>query len=94
MEEWFLLLSADDIDTLLAFVSACIAAVLLFRYGSNSCKVSKTNTNFNKTPKLVKANINPNVIETYPVQPMNNILHTRCISIRSGDEEPLISFPV
>lgn len=94
MEEWFLLFSADDINTLLAFVSACIAAVLLFRYGSNSCKISKKNTKFTKAPKLVKANINPNVIETYPVQPMNNILHTRWIFIRNGDEEPLLSFPV
>ncbi|WCN38226.1 hypothetical protein [Aneurinibacillus uraniidurans] len=94
MEEWFLLFSADDINTLLAFVSACIVAVLLFRYGSNSCKISKTNTKFNKTPKLIKTNINPNVIEKYPVQPMHNVLYTRWISIRSGDEEPLISFPV
>lgn len=94
MEEWFLLFSADDINTLLAFVSACIAAVLLFRHGSNQYKIAKKSTNFTKTPKLVKANINPNVIETYPVYPMNNALRMCWIFIRNGDEEPLISFPV
>lgn len=94
MEEWLLFFTADDINTLLAFVSACIAASLLFEYSSSNCKVSKNNTNFYKTPKLIKSNINPDVIEKYPVQPVSKGLYIQLLSTGSGDEEPLILFPV
>jgi hypothetical protein len=93
MEELLLLFSADDMYTLLAFISTYIASFLLLKY-SNNCKVSKNNISFNKTPRLIKSNINQNLIENYPIQPISKILYTRLTSARSGDEEPIISFSI
>jgi hypothetical protein len=93
MEEIILWLSPDDIYTLLAFVSSCLASFLLFTCIKN-CKLYNNRIVPNKFTKIIKSNINQELIGKYPVQPISKILYTRVISARSGDEEPIISFSI